>query len=117
MLRVATVAVVVILKALAMVDRDKPKDAYDLDYLLWHAEGGPGAVAAEIAQLPQAEPIPHALAILTDKFNSIDAYGPASVATYRRLPLNTPEADAVQAASFARVQRLLDGRRSQDKPA
>jgi len=38
-LRVATVAVVVILKALAMADRDKPKDAYDLDYLLWHADG------------------------------------------------------------------------------
>ena len=107
-LRVATGAVVVILKALAMADRDKPKDAYDLDYLLWHADGGPDAIAAEIAQLPQAEPIPSAVAILADKFDSIDAYGPTSVATYRRLPLNIPGADAAQAAAFARVQRLME---------
>jgi hypothetical protein len=113
-LRVAKVAVVVILKALAMADRDKPKDAYDLDYLLWHAEGGPDAVAAEAAQLPQTEPIPSALAILADKFGSIDAYGPTSVATYRRLPLNTPEADAAQAAAFARVQRVLERLRTRE---
>ncbi len=115
-LRVATVAVEVVLKALAMADRDKPKDAYDLDYLLWHAEGGPDAVAADIAQLPQAEPIPSAVAILADKFESIDAYGPTSVATYRRLSLNTSEADAVQAATFARVQRLLERLRERESP-
>lgn len=114
LLRVATVAVVIVLKALAMADRDKPKDAYDLDYLLAHTRGGPDAVAAEFARLPQAEPVIRAITILSDSFESIDSYGPTSVAMYRRLPLNTPEADAVQAAAFARVQRLLERLRERE---
>lgn len=107
-LRVASVAVVVVLKALAMADRDKPKDAYDLDYLLAHTAGGPDAVADEFAALPSGDPVTRALAVLGEKFESIDAYGPTSVATYRGLPLGQAEADAIQAAAFARVQRLLD---------
>lgn len=105
-LRVASAAVVVVLKALAMADRDKPKDAYDLDYLLAHAAGGPQAVADELAALPSGDPVTRALAVLAEKFESIDAYGPTSVAVYRGLPLGSPQADAVQAAAFARVQRL-----------
>lgn len=107
-LRVASVAVVVVLKALAMADRDKPKDAYDLDYLLAYTADGPGALADEFAALPSGEPVTHALAILAEKFESIDAYGPTSVAVYRGLSLGTAEADAVLAAAFARVQRLLE---------
>jgi len=107
-LRVASVAVVVVLKALTMADRDKPKDAYDLDYLLAHTAGGPGTVADEFAALPSGDPVTRALGVLTEKFESIDAYGPISVASYRGLPLGTPEADVIHAAAFARVQRLLE---------
>lgn len=110
-LRVASVAAVVVLKALAMADRDKPNDAYALDYLLAHTAGGPLAVAEEFAALPSGDPVTQALAILAEKFESIDAYGPASVASYRGLRLGTPEADAVQAAAFARARRLLEGLR------
>ncbi len=106
-IRIATTALVLVLKALAMAERDKPKDAYDLDYLLAHTPGGVDAVAAEFAELPSTEPVRRALAILAEKFESLDAYGPASVASYRRLALGSPEADAVQAATFARLQRLL----------
>lgn len=110
-LRVASVAVVVVLKALAMADRDTPKDAYDLDYLLAHTAGGPGAVADEFAALPSSDPVTRAVAVLAEKFESIDAYGPTSVAAYRGRTLGTPEADAIQAAAFARVQRLLEALR------
>lgn len=93
-LRGASVAVVVVLTALAMADRDKPKDADDLDYLLAHTAGGPGAVADEFAALLSGGPVSRALDVLAEKFESIDAYGPTSVATYRGLALGTPEADA-----------------------
>jgi hypothetical protein len=48
-----------------------------------------------------------AVRILADKFTSIDAIGPASVAMYRRVPLGSPDADQVQALAFARVDQLL----------
>jgi hypothetical protein len=103
--RVATPAALVILKALAMGQRDKPKDAYDIDYLLGHI--GIDEVAAGIAAMGHVDSVTKALRVLADKSSSIDAIGPASVALYRRVPLGSPEADQVQALAFARVERLL----------
>ena len=48
-----------------------------------------------------------AVRLLADKFASIDAIGPASVALYRRVPLQSPEADQVRALAYARVDQLL----------
>ena len=61
------------------------------------------------ASSPSAGPIPsqRPTRILADKFSSIDAIGPASVALYRRVPLGSPEADQVQALAFARVDQLV----------
>ena len=103
--RVATPSALVILKALAMGQRDKPKDAYDIDYVLAHI--GIEDVAAGIRAVTETEIVTKAVGILADKFASIDAIGPASVALYRRVPLGRPEADRVQALAFARVDQLL----------
>jgi hypothetical protein len=103
--RVATPSALVILKALAMGQRDKPKDAYDIDYLLGHI--GIEEVAAGIAAMGHVHSVTKALGILAEKFSSIDANGPASVALYRRVPLGSPEADQLQALAFSRVERLL----------
>jgi hypothetical protein len=103
--RVAAPSALVILKALAMGQRDKPKDAYDIDYLLGHI--GIEDVAAGIRAVTETEIATKAVGILAEKFSSIDAIGPASVALYRRAPLRSPEADRVQALAFARVEQLL----------
>lgn len=103
--RVATPPALVILKALAMGQRDKPKDAYDIDYLLGHI--GIEKVAVGIGAVTDPEIVTKAVGILAKKFSSIDAIGPASVALYRRVPLLSPEADRVQALAFARVEQLL----------
>lgn len=103
--RVAAPAALIVLKALAMGQRDKPKDAYDVDYLLRHV--GVEEVAAGIIAMGRVDPVVKALGILADKFASIDAIGPASVALYRRVPLGSPEADQVQALAYARVEQLL----------
>ncbi len=103
--RVATPSALVVLKALAMGQRDKPKDAYDIDYLLGHI--GIEEVAAGIGAVTETEIATKAAGIFAEKFSSIDAFGPASVTLYRRVPLASPEADQVQALAFARAERLL----------
>lgn len=106
-LRVARPAALLILKALALAGRDKPKDSYDIDYLLAHAPGGISSIATDIIAFGPVEPVRKALAQLAAKFQTVDSYGPQSVAHYRRLALHTPEADACQASAYARVARLL----------
>lgn len=102
--RVAAPAAMVILKALAMAERDKPKDAYDIDYLLAHI--GVEEIAREIVALGALEALSKAIAILADKFGSVEAIGPMSVALYRRIPLGSTGADQVQALAYARMARL-----------
>lgn len=104
--RVATPAALVILKALAMRQRDKPKDAYDIDYVLHHI--GIEEVAAGIQTFGAIEPVRKALEVLTEKFISIDAIGPTSVALYRRVTFGSAEADQLQALAYARVEQLLE---------
>ena len=103
--RVATPGAIVILKALAMGQRDKPKDAYDIDYLLAHI--GIDEVVAQIAGFEGIAPVEKALAVLSNKFSSVDAIGPSSVALYRRVPIGSAEADRIQALAYARVRQLL----------
>ncbi|MFH0750505.1 MAG: nucleotidyl transferase AbiEii/AbiGii toxin family protein [Chloroflexota bacterium] len=104
--RVATPAVMVVLKGLAMGERDKPKDAYDIDFLLRHA--GVDDIAAGIAEFNSVEPVRRALSVLAAKLATVDTIGATSVALYRRAQLRSTEADELQALAFARVQRLLD---------
>lgn len=52
--RVANLAPFVALKADAYLDRRKPKDAYDLVYVLRWWPGGPGAAAVAVAASPVA---------------------------------------------------------------
>lgn len=106
-LRVASSAVIVVLKALAMTRRDKPKDSYDIDYLLAHHRGGVEAVAEDLRALEGTRPVSDALRILEERFAEVGSYGPTSVAAYRRLRLGSRVADEAQALAFARVQRLL----------
>ena len=103
--RVATPAAMVVLKALAMGERDKLKDAYDIDYLLRHI--GVEEVAAGIAEFGQLDPVTKALGILAEKFSSIDAIGSTSVALYRRFRLGDAGADQAQALAYAQVDQLL----------
>ena len=111
--RVAAPSALVILKALAMGQRDKAKDAYDIDYVLRHI--GVEEVAAGIAEFNELESVKKALGVLAEKFSSIDALGPTSVALYRRVPLGNPEADQLQALAYARVNQLL-GRAGGEAP-
>lgn len=48
-----------------------------------------------------------ALTILRERYETVDSYGPQSVAVYRRQALGSEEAARTQALAYARVQQLL----------
>jgi hypothetical protein len=105
--RVAGPAALVVLKALALDGRDKPKDAYDIDYVLAHTTGGVDAVGATLRSWSEIAVVQKAVAVLRNKYTDVDANGPASVVLYRRLPVGEV-ADQTRALAFARVQRVLE---------
>ncbi len=64
-------------------------------------------VADGIAAFGEVDVVARARVILAQRFASIDAIGPASVAVYRRHPLGSSAADEIAALAFARVDQLL----------
>lgn len=105
-LRVAGPAALVVLKALALDGRDKPKDAYDIDYLLAHTGAGIDSIGDSLRSWDQIEIVSRAVAVLSAKFRDVNDYGPSSVAFYRGVP-EGQRSDQVRALAYARVRRLL----------
>ena len=105
-IQVASVADALVMKALALRGRDKPKDAYDLCYCLRYAPGGMAELAANWRQRAGDEHVRTAREILSEKFAAPDSFGPMQVVEFRAA------ADAEERAIDARtayetVQRFL----------
>jgi Nucleotidyl transferase AbiEii toxin, Type IV TA system len=78
-LQVVSVPDFIVLKAHALANRDKPKDAYDLCYCLDEVM----PTATENWRRRRGEPfVERALQILGEKFASVDHYGPQQVAAF-----------------------------------
>lgn len=103
--RVATPAVLLVLKGLALVGRDKPKDAYDVDYVLGRVSID--AVGTELRGLSEMPLVRQALGNLRVAFASTEGEGPVAVEAYRRLPEGSDAANQARALAYTRVQRLL----------
>lgn len=72
----------IILKAIAHQNRDKPKDAYDLWFMLNNYEDGPVSVAKSIVAHIDDAAVQDALKVLSDEFTDIDSLGPARVCKF-----------------------------------
>jgi predicted nucleotidyltransferase len=81
-LRVASLPDFLVMKALALEGRDKPKDAYDLCYCLDYCPGGISELAASWKKRLTDKDIIRAIRVLRDKFASPDAYGPMQVVEF-----------------------------------
>lgn len=83
-LRVAGVLPFVVLKALALAEREKDKDAYDLVWTLSAFDGGPAGVVAAAACSPvlRSPLVPVALAKLREHFAGIERVGPSRYARF-----------------------------------
>lgn len=81
-MRVASLADFLVMKALAIGRRDKPKDAYDFCYCLDHSAEGPAGLAAVWRQRTPARLLGTALAILREKFASVNSFGSQQVVEF-----------------------------------
>jgi hypothetical protein len=106
LLRVASLADFVVMKAHAIGGRDKPKDTYDLCYCLEQFPGGMKKLAANLKQRMKERDVVKAIEILREKFASVDAFGPHQLVEFH----SAPDADtqAMQARrAYELVQKFL----------
>ena len=109
-MRIASVAAFLCMKAHAMNERKKEKDAYDIYFCLRAYDGGPSALAATIQPLIGQALVDEALDILHAKFAAIDRVGPrwaAQVASE-----HGEDFDQVARDAFERMTVLLSNVRS-----
>lgn len=105
-LRVAALADFLILKTHAIAGRDKPKDVYDFCFCLDEYPGGIEALAAVWRTRRGERFVNDSLAILADKFRSVDHYGPQQLAAFHQS--GSPDESAMHARrAFELVQKLL----------
>jgi hypothetical protein len=103
---VASLAVWVILKSLAIRDRIKEKDPYDLYFCLKCAPQGLAGIARDIQDMLPDPRVRSALESLATKFASLDSYGPASICDFQQV--EDPGArELLQRDAFEHVNELL----------
>jgi nucleotidyltransferase AbiEii toxin of type IV toxin-antitoxin system len=75
-LRIVRIEAFIAMKAIAMSDRIKEKDAYDIYFCLKHFPAGIGKLAKMYQPILQNELVQEGLAVLHEKFRTIDSVGP-----------------------------------------
>jgi hypothetical protein len=81
--RMVSAAALVCLKAIAMTERSKPKDAYDVYTLLAYYKTGPADLAAELAPIiGSGPPAKMALRSLRKRFRTAISDGPQMIAEF-----------------------------------
>jgi predicted nucleotidyltransferase component of viral defense system len=105
-IRVASVADFLIMKAYALANRDKPKDAYDICYCLDHYPGGLKELALNWKPRPGEKDVVKAMEILRQKFAEVDAYGPGQAVEFHNAE-SREEHDRQARRAFELVQEFL----------
>ncbi len=104
--RVASIVPFLVMKAIALADRLKAKDAWDIDFCLTHYPGG--VAALEPAFMPHMANglVTEAIHHLSEKYASPDHYGPRMCADFEGV--TDPEDRAIrQRAAYERMAELL----------
>lgn len=105
-LHVASLADFLVMKALAIEGRDKPKDAYDFCYCLQYVPEGAGHLAGIWQQRTPPKLLAKALTTLREKFAAVDSFGPQQVVEFHNSP--NPEEQEIQARrAYELVQEFL----------
>lgn len=103
-IRVADVAASIVMKGLAIGDRHKSKDFYDVYLLLKNYQEGPASVAQSFAGFSRISLVKEALGNLAEAFRDRDAYGPHVVARALGAEENEATARAVNDGYFTFVE-------------
>ncbi|HSB71932.1 MAG TPA: hypothetical protein VLT62_21595 [Candidatus Methylomirabilis sp.] len=104
--RVAGIVPFIVMKGMALHDRLKPKDSWDIQFCLANYPGGLDALVREFRPHLQHGLVEEGLRKIREKFLSPDHVGPRSVADFEEL--TDPDARALlQRDAFERVSYLL----------
>lgn len=109
--RVANLLPYVVLKILSFQDRHENKDAYDLVFCILHFGEGPEHAGTESAASPVAghAQVDEALALLAERFETVDHDGPAAYGTFLADPGDEEEIARLRQEAVATVRQFLGG--------
>jgi len=108
--RVASILPFLALKALALTEREKDKDAYDLVWTLTAFDGGPvgAATAAKVSPVRDQPLIATAIGKLGEHFGAVESIGPARYARFfLGVTRDVDARDRMRRDAHAVVQRFL----------
>lgn len=104
--RIPGIVPFLVMKAMAMHDRLKEKDAYDIYYCLRHYPGGPQSIAAEFDAVKKHGLVREALVVLSERFESLAHVGPVHIAAF--LEITDPdEQQRIRRDAFERASILI----------
>ena len=93
--RVASVVPFIVMKGMAIADRLKEKDPYDIYYCLKYYPGGLDALIEEFKHHLRNKLVIEGLRNISEKFASVDHYGPKAVADFNSVT-DREERDQIQ---------------------
>jgi hypothetical protein len=104
---VAAIVPFIVMKGMAMFDRLKEKDAYDIYYCVRGYPGGIDALAAEFAPHVAHGLVAEGLRKIAGKFASPGSFGPTAIADFEQVDAAEDRA-RIQRDAYERVTALLD---------
>lgn len=105
-LQVASLSSFLCMKAFALKDRLKEKDAYDIYFCLLNYPYYHSQLIEDFRILQPHDLVVEAIGVLTDKFSSVDSIGPKMVCDFFEVT-DLDETERIKRDVFERVQSLL----------
>lgn len=105
--RVAGIVPFMVMKGMALFERMKEKDAYDIVYCIEHFPGGLEAMAEEFGVLAKNRLVQEGLGKIRSKFATIEHVGPKWVAEFLEIDDKEERAIVIRRA-YEKTARLLD---------
>jgi len=105
--KVAGIVPFLVMKGMAMYDRMKEKDAYDIYYCIEHYPGGAEGLASEFRPHITNKLVIEGLEKIRGKFASIEHIGPKWVADFLEVA-DKEDRDIIMRRAYEKVSELLD---------
>lgn len=104
--KIAGVVPFIVMKGIVLARRKKPKDAYDIEYVLRYYPGGIDAIVDLISSDLENRLVQEALTNIAQKFESVEHVGPTSVAAFLGID-DKEEQMRIKRRAFEAVQAFL----------
>jgi hypothetical protein len=105
--KVAGIVPFLVMKGMAMYERMKEKDAYDIFYCVDHYPGGVEALATEFRSLIKNTLVVEGLEKMRNKFASVEHIGPKWVADFLEIA-EKEDRDIIMRRTYEKITELLD---------